>query len=72
MKCNSLFPTPCFPDGEGKEETIEPALGVGVTETKGRCGDSFLAGSGDPPADWGRGRPWVTAASSSHSDQGKV
>ena len=23
-------------------------MGVGVTETKGRCGDSFLAGAGDP------------------------
>lgn len=50
MKCNffSPFPIPCFPDGEGKGETIEPALGVGVTGTKGRCGDSFLARAGGP------------------------
>ena len=44
----SPFPTPCFPDGDGKGETIEPALGVGVRKTKGRCGDSFLARAGGP------------------------
>lgn len=31
----SPFPTPCFPDGEGKGETIEPALGVGVRQREG-------------------------------------